>query len=705
MIKLKNKKFFCILLCLFLFFPLGAYQKASIRIIGSPWQPGFFEIASHVAVSNQWVYLADMNNSKIQVYNLNLEPLFHFGAYGNQPGSFIEIRGIHASNSILYVASIDSFANKTGRIQAFSEKGLFINEFDKPSQRSDFLRVTELKNKTIAAITERSLCIYSPEGKILSEVQSIENQSFLFLQDITSVSDRGLALIDRAKRGFFVIDQDLKSIQHFGEEHLSIPVAIHFYNRQFIVADASGDLLIFQQNGRFVKKVSTGIYCNGLHSLSSNKILMTSSLRRGLAQIDISTGKMDEALFEPRHPLELHWPESMAINSLGQLYVSDDYHGGMKIISLLDGSFKERSGWLANSETPLKIISLASSLEKPQVFALSRTHLSKIFIFQESAMVGNISYNDTDHFCQLQCDIAGNVYALSCKDNIIRIFDYNGSYIRTLELPEKSHTIKAFHVNSEIHVFFSNGELLTFPANSSSPQRSIELIESQEGSFNQTSAITILNNTLVICMRNLHQIAVYSLDNNQLKELYGHIGGPKAFISKENIQVDIGYQPGLFLFPSQMISYKEALFISDAGNHRIQIIPIAHFLEETVTIILQIGSRKASINEKEIELDAAPFILQQRTMVPLRFIGEAFGAEIIWSAPDQKISISFHDRQIILWVNRLDALINQQEYKLDVAPTILMQRTFVPVRFVSEALLAEVAWEAKDQIITIQRRR
>ncbi len=126
-----------------------------------------------------------------------------------------------------------------------------------------------------------------------------------------------------------------------------------------------------------------------------------------------------------------------------------------------------------------------------------------------------------------------------------------------------------------------------------------------------------------------------------------------------------------------------------------------------VPIIIQliIGNPTAYINGVPSLLDAAPFIAQQRTMVPLRFISEAFGAEVEWDNAERKITIQLEDKQIMLWIQQEQALIDQQEYQLDAPPIIVNQRTFVPVRFISEGLGAEVSWEPEHQIVTIRRER
>jgi hypothetical protein len=62
---------------------------------------------------------------------------------------------------------------------------------------------------------------------------------------------------------------------------------------------------------------------------------------------------------------------------------------------------------------------------------------------------------------------------------------------------------------------------------------------------------------------------------------------------------------------------------------------------ETDLIVLTIGSKTAQVNGEAVNMDVAPQIIQGTTAVPIRFVAENLGCEVLWSAPDQRISISY----------------------------------------------------------------
>ncbi len=56
---------------------------------------------------------------------------------------------------------------------------------------------------------------------------------------------------------------------------------------------------------------------------------------------------------------------------------------------------------------------------------------------------------------------------------------------------------------------------------------------------------------------------------------------------------------------------------------------------------ITIGSNIAFVNGKSITMDVVPKIAGGRTFVPLRFVGEALGASVIWEAVTKKIIITY----------------------------------------------------------------
>jgi hypothetical protein len=120
-----------------------------------------------------------------------------------------------------------------------------------------------------------------------------------------------------------------------------------------------------------------------------------------------------------------------------------------------------------------------------------------------------------------------------------------------------------------------------------------------------------------------------------------------------------------------------------------------------MTVSLAIGKKTVLINGSPSEkgLDVAPFIKDATTFVPIRFIAEAFGAKVNWIQAVKGISIAWMDKKIEMQIGSKKALINGKEVRMEQAPMIVNGTTFVPLRFVAESLSADVEWiEATREI-------
>ncbi|MDF2524720.1 MAG: copper amine oxidase protein [Clostridiales bacterium] len=118
-------------------------------------------------------------------------------------------------------------------------------------------------------------------------------------------------------------------------------------------------------------------------------------------------------------------------------------------------------------------------------------------------------------------------------------------------------------------------------------------------------------------------------------------------------------------------------------------------------IILQLDNPDAYVNGVRNTLSVKPFLQEGRTMVPLRFISEALGAQIGWYGSEQRITVDMNGINITLWIGRSDAIINNETVYLDVPAMISNESTVVPLRFVVESLKLIVDFNDNTKQITI----
>ena len=108
-----------------------------------------------------------------------------------------------------------------------------------------------------------------------------------------------------------------------------------------------------------------------------------------------------------------------------------------------------------------------------------------------------------------------------------------------------------------------------------------------------------------------------------------------------------------------------------------------------------------TINNVPVPMDVAPVVENGRTLVPLRAIFEALGAEVDWQQSTQTVTAVRGDMTVSLTIGSNVLIRNADRIVLDVPAKIVDGRTLVPVRAVSEAFGAAVDWDPSTRTVKI----
>ena len=125
--------------------------------------------------------------------------------------------------------------------------------------------------------------------------------------------------------------------------------------------------------------------------------------------------------------------------------------------------------------------------------------------------------------------------------------------------------------------------------------------------------------------------------------------------------------------------------------------------KENNEIILTIGSRKISVFGREIQNDVAPKIVNDRTMLPIRIVAESLGGTVTWNGELQRVTIQKGADVILITIGADTAYVNGTAVKLDAAAFVENGRTYLPLRFISETLGAQVVWNEAEKTVTITK--
>ena len=102
-------------------------------------------------------------------------------------------------------------------------------------------------------------------------------------------------------------------------------------------------------------------------------------------------------------------------------------------------------------------------------------------------------------------------------------------------------------------------------------------------------------------------------------------------------------------------------------------------------VVMSIGSNEIIVNDAKATIDSAPIIQNDRTYVPFRALAEAFGAEVAYDEATQAVTAELNGVKVVMTIGSATYTVNDEEKTMDVAPFINGSRTMVPVRFVAEA--------------------
>lgn len=134
----------------------------------------------------------------------------------------------------------------------------------------------------------------------------------------------------------------------------------------------------------------------------------------------------------------------------------------------------------------------------------------------------------------------------------------------------------------------------------------------------------------------------------------------------------------------------------------VSMILVVLVLFSMTTVYAATDDIKIIVNGEKIAMDAKPFIRNGRTFVPIRFVSEALDGEVDWDSVTKKIVIKKAGKEINIWIGLIKSVIGSiVKNDMDEAPILKDGRTFVPLRFVAENLDCTVDWNGSTRTVTI----
>lgn len=138
---------------------------------------------------------------------------------------------------------------------------------------------------------------------------------------------------------------------------------------------------------------------------------------------------------------------------------------------------------------------------------------------------------------------------------------------------------------------------------------------------------------------------------------------------------------------------------NDCGYGTSKIVPVTKY----VKFFLTLGSMIAKDYEGNVfPLQAPAQMVKGSTYVPMRFIGDQLGATVNWDAKAKKVTYILFPNTVEIWIGNKTAKINGNQVQMPGPPVIVSNKTLVPLRFVGNALGAGILWDKDTKTATVE---
>jgi hypothetical protein len=124
-----------------------------------------------------------------------------------------------------------------------------------------------------------------------------------------------------------------------------------------------------------------------------------------------------------------------------------------------------------------------------------------------------------------------------------------------------------------------------------------------------------------------------------------------------------------------------------------------------VTLVFTLDKSTVVMNGVTVPMETAPVIENGRTILPVRYIATPLGAQVLWDAKEQKVTL-IGSKKVELWIGKPMARVDGTDVLIDpanpkVTPRISGGRTMLPLRFISEVFGATILYDAKLRTVTV----
>jgi len=806
------KKWIVILICAVLFLPIPSRSEGKIQILGSGGKLGSLVHPTGIFLKDYDLFVCDMYQARILIYDIRTMKIREsFGSYGFGQGNLVEPQGICVDEkNNLYIAD-------QGKIKMFDRLHQFVKEKAINGQilgmvlHDNKIYATDYPNNQVLLfepVTLKQITSFKTEGKP-SGIDLNSQKEIL----VTEMAEHRVSFYnEKGVKTRPSLNLDKNCILDGISVAINDWIYLHdsFYGKVYAYSKGGTSKLRDIDIPGNSQRCWTEATCGFI--VTSDEFYMSSPYTSQVLLIT-DAGKIKNTFGDPTKDSEFIYPNSIAVSD-DTVWVTDSYAGKVSEFAGT-GAYVKSFG-----NTTIKgKLDFPTGIDRDENGNLYVLNASNIFVYDTNGKYLNEIGGSYQLSCPSDLDVSGSkIFIADTNANKITIINLQGKLISEIKGLSKPTGV---YVSSSGLIYVSNsgdGSIKLFDA-------SYQLLSTiKDINVASPGGLIAINDSIIITANRLgHNIGIFANQKGKWTYVksYGELGGPKTDDARTRTNdYDYKISPGTFAFPEDVAFDQTFFYVLDRMNQRIQriakglildfevepvkdtliiepvkmefgrikagqkamkklflrssgktdisgklttsqpwirlgkvdftgdselnvslatedftpgehignifvtcnlgdqTIPVSVIIEEgappppeqpkLITILLQIDNPRATINGKEQWIDKnnpkiAPLILTGRTFVPIRFISEAFGAEVQWDSATRSIRIYLPGKEIriTLQVNNTIGRVNNEIIKLDAPPQIISGRTIVPLRFIAEAFGAQVNWDGRLRQIKI----
>jgi len=108
------------------------------------------------------------------------------------------------------------------------------------------------------------------------------------------------------------------------------------------------------------------------------------------------------------------------------------------------------------------------------------------------------------------------------------------------------------------------------------------------------------------------------------------------------------------------------------------------------------------VNGRVIQTDVAPRIINGHTLVPIRFVAQALGANVTWQPDQQQAVIEYEGQRVVAQAGENTLVAGNRSVRTEVPTQVIQGRTMIPLRAVAETLGANVQWDPQTRTVYVR---